>query len=81
MRAKSEMPAGAGLSADTHSTHPKRRKKRQSRLEFLDDWQYRIFKVIVFVIFVVYSLQFLNDKIHITSWLSVGWRFFKSLFS
>jgi hypothetical protein len=59
----------------------KRKKLNRERLDFLDDWQYRIFKVIVFIIFVVYSLQFLDDKIHVSKPLEAIWRYLKSWLS
>lgn len=55
----------------------KRKRLDRERLDFLDDWQYRIFKVIVFIIFVVYSLQFLDDKIHLSKPLAALWRYLK----
>jgi len=69
------MKAGACVRAEPRS---KRRKINRERLDFLDDWQYRIFKVIVFVIFVVYSLQFLDDKIHVSKALGAIWRYLKN---
>lgn len=56
----------------------KRRKLNHKRFDFLDDWQYQIFKVIVFIIFVVYSLQFLDDKIHVSKLLEAIWRYLKN---
>jgi hypothetical protein len=60
-------------------TQPKRRKTKHSRLDFLDEWQYRIFKVIVFVVFIVYSLEFLDDKTHISTAIVAVWRYLRSL--
>lgn len=60
------------------SKFPSKRRKRRN-LDFLDDWQYKLFQIIVFLIFVVYSVQFLDDKIHVTKLLRGIWRYFKSL--
>ena len=57
------------------------KRRKRHRLDFLDDWQYRIFKVIVFLVFVVYSLQFLDDKTHISTAIVAVWRYLKSLLS
>ena len=69
------MKAGVCVRAEPRS---RRRKLNRKSLDFLDDWKYRIFKVIVFIIFVVYSLQFLDDKIHVTRPLGTIWRYLKS---
>lgn len=69
------------LAPPPGSKNQTRRRKTNSRLDFLDEWQYRIFKVIVFLVFVVYSLQFLDEKTHLSTAVVAVWRYFKSLLS